>query len=389
MDSSKKKRQRALSLKRGINLHPPTNKRFLKKKSKKMQHSNPKTKSKFKLLMEARRFNPTKNVANEAMLIAPPAVETMYTFTFMSWKVRYFKIPLANECVNSNFKSSLQDYIDDPDQDHASTNVQLSVVTTYVVTKMFDTVITNLTSDCCNEINSITKNQGLKSRAEPSVCGFTTQISALLFLAIQNSIQKHSVWFQQDLDDSQIDAVVEECKNYIRPRKKFYLALQSSLCNYSMKRDGSIHPHIPSALCRNAPVSFNQTIETGIPYIYTFFDPITQMTMHHFCVFKIDNTDYQCVIADSWAGSGRRANWTRFLDTSEFLQMMRFIHTTDDLERQRSLINMMFHVPYRTRGEYNSQTGLYRISVYPLTRANIALVEATPIDILGGGGNSK
>jgi hypothetical protein len=251
---------------------------------------------------------------------------------------------------------------------------------------MFDSLVTNLTTDCCVSVSSITKSPYLQGRAHPTVCGFTTQISALLFLSIDHTIKNHPDWVQTLRDDN-LKMIIEECKKYINRRERLFVAFQAELCNYAQRKDGSVHENTPSTLCRSA-VRFDQTtIMVGVPYIYTLFDT-HHTTQHHFCVFRADHGD-NCILADSWAGSGRRTNWTRIMNIQEFLDCMKIIHNTTIVSVQSSLINIMFHVPYVQTSEYSSQKHVYRVLVYAITPDVVNRIENNQIDLLGGGGPKR
>ena len=339
------------------------------------------TKSKFKTLMNKRRLKSLNEMQSSSMVQSDEAISTLFTVGFLGMQISYFKIPLANECLNSNFKSSLQDIID---RGVSSRSINLSSSKYLIVPKMFDTIITRFTRICCDELDwSIS----LRSRADPTVCGFTTQISALLFLSIMKSIEDHIDWFQRPLTEEHIQVLTDECNAYALSRRKLYIALQAGICNYASNTSGNNNPNSPLMLCSSRPLSFTQTIiNVGVPYIYTFYhDDNGVITEHHFCVFKSESDSGNCIISDSWAGVGVRSNWTRIMDVRQFLEIMTFIDTTNDLDRQRTIINILFHVPYRQESQYQTeQTELYRVFYYELTPERIRQIEIQPIDLLGG-----
>jgi hypothetical protein len=311
--------------------------------------------------------------------------KTLYTISFTNCNISYFKLPLARECLNSDFKSQLQDFTSDPSVFY-SREILLSESKTYYVTNIFDRLITNITDKCCRSIRANTKSSYLSGRADPTVCGFTTQVSALLFLSIRYTIRDNPN-LVQTFEDS-IETIISTCEEYIEPRERLFLAFQAELCNYSQKKDGTLHDSAPSKLCPHAHPFDQGEIQVGIPYIYTLFDR-QFVTQHHFCVFRSDDSD-NCIVADSWAGlGGRRTNWTRVMNIQEFLNCMQFIETTMNLEDQQTLINIIFHVPYGHTSEYKSQSDLYRVFVYPITPDLVKRIEEGIIDLKGGGLNRR
>ena len=303
-----------------------------------------------------------------------------------SFTIRYFNIPLANQCPNTNFRSLLQDSIDNGVH---SSMVDISSSMTLIVASMVDKITARITSACCGIISS--QSSSLQRMSDATICGFTTQISALIFLSIKHFIQTQQELFQQTLSASQIQNLIQQCISYISSREHMYVSLQAELCAYAENTSGVENPNNPWRLCNSKPLRFNQTtISVGVPYIYTFFYGDDNyyggmVTAHHFCVFRPDSSSTDCIISDSWAGAGRRSNWTRIINIEQFLGIMRFIDTTTDLDSQRTTINIFFHVPYGKRSEYQTeQTEVYRVFFYELTPERIRQIETKPIDLKGG-----
>lgn len=344
--------------------------------------------NKFRKLINANRIERIEHhekIKDDRMDLTILSHHTLYTLSFKGFHVSYFKIPIAGECLNSRFKSQLQDFI--YDEDVLSKNeIQLSDSKTYLVTSMFDSLVTKLTAQCCASVASFTKSLYLKGRARPTICGFTTQISALLFLSIEHTIRNYPRLYETLRDDN-MQTIIEGCVEYIQERERLFMAFQAELCNYASRRDGSISENTPSSLCHSVSIKFKETIMVGIPYIYTLFDTLLN-TQHHFCVFRADSGD-NCIISDSWAGLGHRTNWTRIMNITEFLKFMELIHTVSSVKIQIQLINLIFHVPYSRRSEYESQTHLYKVLVYAITPAEVERIENSPIDMLGGGPNRR
>jgi hypothetical protein len=300
-----------------------------------------------------------------------------------SFTIRYFNIPLSNQCPNTNFSSLLQDSIDN---DGRSDMVDISSDRTLIVASMVDKITAQITGSCCDVISS--RSVSIRPRANAYVCGFTTQISALIFLSIEDVIKTYPDWFKQPLSVGQIQRVIQSCISYISSRKHMYVSLQSELCPYADNTSNDLNPNNPLKLCNSRPLSFSQaTITVGVPYIYTFFfngGHHGNITAHHFCVFRSDHGE-DCIISDSWTDAGRRSDWTRIVNINQFLSIMHFIDTTTDLVSQRTTINIFFHVPYQQASQYQTeQTELYRVFYYELTPERIRQIEGKAINLKGG-----
>jgi len=352
-----------------------------------------------------------KNREDERLIIYPmeetiEAFKNLFTITIHasairdsfaarpSFTIRYFNIPLSNQCPNTNFSSLLQDSIDNGVH---SGMVDISSDRTLIVASMVDKITAQITGSCCDVIYR--RSVSIRSRATIDVCGFTTQISALIFLSIEDVIKTYPDWFQQPLSVGQIQRVIQDCISYISSRERMYVSLQSELCPYAvntsndlnpnnLKSNNHLNPNNPLKLCNSRPLRFSQTtIIVGVPYIYTFFydgGHNGNITAHHFCVFRSDHGE-DCIISDSWAGAGRRSDWTRIVNINQFLSIMRFIDTTTDLVSQRTTINIFFHVPYQQASQYQTeQTELYRVFYYELTPERIRQIEGKAINLKGG-----
>jgi len=346
--------------------------------TKSQSKPKPKTaKSKFQTAVFSKRYS--QQLQPPPLLIGMEEVEelevTLYTTRLLiapNPLIYYFKKPESGVGTSSEFISEM--YVD---SDTSRTTVKLSEDNTYIVTRIFDQIIGHFANLCRDSVVSVS-NQ-LKHRVTVNTCGFTTQIYVLLFLSIIQSMNTHATWFQRPyLTDEQLTVVIDECETFVLTHERLHLAIQAEICSYSLTTSGRQTKENPVSLCSRVDQHhFNQqTINAGVPYIYTFFNSNRTgrlSTYHHFCVFRVDTNSDMCIISDSWAGdTASRANWTRMMQVDTFLHLMRTIHETTFLVYQRRLINMLFLVPYHDVSEYASQQQLYKILVYEITPAKMA-----------------
>ena len=333
------------------------------------------------------------NITETRIILVDPIIGQIPIIFF------YSEIPMPGVGENSDFKSNVLDFIDDPTYTK-TTNFPVKGI--YAVLLIFNDIMNSFIEPFVHDAVTFTMGP-LQDHSSSVTCGFTSQINALIFCSIMLFINKpintHLFFIDgvpKNLSQNDFITITNGCRYESRNMLTAHAALQSLICPYASSGNKLIH----TLIYQQNLLETIQNIKKNIPYIFTFYtksDDLTRIedTTHHFCFFPYeeigqDPGDKQCIIVDSWSGSGYRTNWTRIMNTQIFLRLIILIHTTDDINIQRKLINLLFYVPYSDESFFETeQIKLYRVFIFEVSPEVLQLALSRPIVNKGGRKNKS
>ena len=312
----------------------------------------------------------------------------------------YSEIPMPGVGENSDFKSNLLHFIDDPTY---TITTQVPAQGIYAILLIFNDIMKFYTEPFIEDAATFTTGD-LQDRSTSVTCGFTSQINALIFCSIMIFIDKpiNTLLFfdvngkSKNLSHNDFITITNGCRYEPRNMLPIHAALQSLISPYSI----SGRQRLLSLIHQQNILHIIEDIKPNITYIFTFYtitDNLTDVedTTHHFCFFPYEESDEdpqhkQCIIVDSWCGSGSRTNWARIMNTQIFLNLIKLIHTTDDINMQRKLINLLFYVPYSDESLFETeQEKLYRVFIFEVSLQTLQIAASQPIVNIGGRKNKS